>query len=148
MELFTLLVGVTIGWVVRSLIRVYRGRDPFVLRFGDRGFSVEGENLMARLTTEEKRKVRVVPRTPAGHEAKIDGDVAFESSDESIARIEPVDNESAYVIAVGEGVAQITAQFDADLGEGTRTIELTGAVEVVGAEATTGELVFDEPEQQ
>lgn len=106
---------------------------------------IEGVEKM-RLTTEQRTLLTVVALTAAGNPAAIDGDVSFSTSDESVARIDVIDATNAYVTAVGPGAAQIFATFDADLGEGVRTIELSGAIEVVPAEAERGELVFGEPE--
>lgn len=104
------------------------------------------EGYMARITTEEQVSVVVTPVTPGNHPAKIDGDVTFTSSDESVATVVSTGQFGAMVTAVSKGAAQITATFDADLGEGLRSIELSGAVEVVDAEAITGVLEFGTPE--
>ncbi len=101
---------------------------------------------MSRLNTEQRVLVTAIALTLGGVEAPIDGSVSFTSSDESVARIDIVSANSAYVTAIGPGGAQIVASFDADLGEGVRTIELSGAIEVVPAEAERGELRFGEPE--
>ncbi len=101
-----------------------------------------------RLTTEQQARVEVKPKTQGGHDAPIDGEVTFESSDPLVAEITVTGPASATIRAIDPGAAQITASFDADLGEGVRRIELSGAIEVVNAEAVTGELVFGEPEQQ
>ncbi len=104
---------------------------------------------MARITNEEQVKVSVAPKTASGRPAAIDGAVSFESSDVAVATVTPIDSLSALVVAVGPGVAQIRATFDADLDEGeVRTIEMTGALEVVLAEAVVGEITFGAPELQ
>jgi uncharacterized protein YjdB len=104
---------------------------------------------MARITTEQQVSLTVVPKTEAGNVARIDGDVAFTSSDPLVATVEATGPDSALVKAVGEGATQITAVFDADLDVGElREVVLSGAVEVVPAEATQGEIVFGEPELQ
>lgn len=106
---------------------------------------IEGFQLM-RLTNEQRVLVTAIAMTAAGNPASIDGAVTFNSLDESVARIEPVDATSAYVVAVAEGSSQIFASFDADLGEGVRNIELSGVIEVVPAEAERGEIQFGTPE--
>ena len=106
---------------------------------------IEGIQLM-RLTNEQRVLVTAIALTAAGNPAPIDGEVSFTTSDDGVASIERVDANSAYVTAVAEGAAQITASFDADLGDGVRTIELSGAIEVVPAEAERGEIQFGEPE--
>ena len=51
---------------------------------------------------------------------------------------------SVVSVGVGVGVCQITAEFDADMTEGVRTIRASAAVEVVAAEAQTAEIVFSD----
>ena len=128
------------------LRRRHARRFALRIHFNPQTF-VEGFD-MARITTEQARDVTVVPKTQGGAIARIDGEVAFSSSDEAVAVVNKTGPASAEVIGVGEGVAQIRASFDADLGAGVRQVELTGAVEVVAAEAVTGELVFGEPRLQ
>lgn len=119
----------------------------FVMRWhiGAQSF-VEGK--MARITNEQQVKVSVAPKTAAGNPAKIDGPVAFTSSDDTVAVIVTVPEHNAAIVrAVGPGVAQITAVFDADLdADEVREVTMTGAIEVVEAEAVTAEIVFDAPE--
>lgn len=100
---------------------------------------------MARITTEQTVSVTVAPKTAAGNPAPIDGAVEFASSDVTVAIVEQLDAVSARVIPVAVGVVQITAVFDADLGEGVREVEASGALEVVAAEAVTAEIVFGTP---
>lgn len=109
---------------------------------------IDGVDLVMRITNEQKSRVTVAPKTAGGNDAPIDGAVAFTSSDESVAVIEAIDDTSCYVRAVGPGAAQVTAVFDADLGEGVRQLTASGVLEVVAAEAETAEIVFGEAEQQ
>lgn len=105
------------------------------------------EGLMARITNEQQVPVTVAPKTAAGRPAAIDGAVVFSSSDPAVCTVESTGALTAMVTAVAPGVAQITAVFDADLDAGeVREITMTGAVEVVAAEAETGEIVFGTPE--
>jgi hypothetical protein len=104
------------------------------------------EGFMARITTEEQVDVTVRPLTAAGNPAAIDGDVVWTSSDPAVATVTSTGPLTATVAAVGVGASQIVAKFDADLDVGElREIELSGAIEVVGAEAQTGEIVFGDP---
>lgn len=104
---------------------------------------------MARITTDQQVVVSVAPKTAKGKPAKIDGSVTFTSSDTGVATVTSIDALTATVVAVAEGVAQITASFDADLDEGeVRNVEMSGALEVVAAEATTAEITFGEPTDQ
>jgi len=124
--------------------------DPlpeFFLGFGIGAATIQGADLMARITTEQRVLLTINPLTEAGNPAEIDGAVLFESSAPNVVSIDVVDDRSAWAVSTGAiGAAQITASFDADLGEGVRTVTLSGALEVVGAEAVTGELVFGTPE--
>ena len=97
-----------------------------------------------RLTNEQKCTVTVKPTTAAGKPATIDGAVTYTSSSADVATIDA----DGLIVAKGVGIAQITATFDADLGEGVRNVELSGVVEVVAAEATTGVIEFGEPTLQ
>lgn len=102
---------------------------------------------MSRLTTEQSYPaVGVAPTTLAGNPATIDGDVTFQSSDDAVAVVIPIDGRTARIQAVGPGVTQILASFDADLGAGVRTVTLTSALEVVLPEAVGGTIVFGTPE--
>lgn len=124
-----------------------RGAKHYQFRFWlDRQTYFEGT--MARITTEQQVSVTVAPKTAAGRDAAIDGAVDFSSSDPTVATVEATGPLAGLVKAVGPGVAQIMAAFDADLGEGVRAIELTGAIEVVPAEAVGAEIVFGTPEVQ
>jgi uncharacterized protein YjdB len=102
---------------------------------------------MARITNEQQVAVSVAPKTAAGRPAAIDGIVSWASSDPLVATVTSTGPLSALVVAVGAGVAQISAVFDADLDEGeVREITRTGAIEVVNAEAEGAEIVFGAPE--
>lgn len=109
---------------------------------------IDTEDLHMRISTEQKIKVTIAPKTAAGNDAPIDGAVAFSVDDDSVARIERIDDTSAYIVGVAPGAVLVRASFDADLGEGVREIVATGALEVAAAEAETAEIVFGEPEPQ
>lgn len=137
-------------WFVRWRITrqyYYSPTVPYVFRWFT-GVNSFTEGFMTRLTTEEQVTVVVQPVTRGGHPAKIDGDVVFTSSDDAVATVTSTGQFGAMVKAVGVGAAQITASFDGDMGEGTRSIVLSGAVEVVDAEAENGVLTFGTPELQ
>jgi hypothetical protein len=99
---------------------------------------------MARINTEQSVHITVTPRTQGGNPAPIDGDVAFTSSDEAVASIVNSSGRSCTVKATGLGATQITAVFDARLGDEVVNVTASGALEVVDAEATTAEIVFGE----
>lgn len=137
--------------VVKTITTQYiakaKPKKLFTLRWktGNQSY-VEG--FMARITNEEQISVVVAPKTPGNHPAKIDGNVTFSSSDETVATVVSTGQFGARVTGVAAGAAVITASFDADMGEGVSTITLTGAIEVVDAQAVTGVLEFGTPELQ
>lgn len=138
--------------VIKELAATFRPRwqergKSFTFRWktGNQTF-IEGN--MARITTEEQVSVSVQPLTAHGKPAAIDGVVEFASSDPAVATVTSTGDLSALVVAVAAGVAQITATFDADLGAGVRPVEMSGALEVVAAEAVTAEITFGTPEAQ
>lgn len=118
----------------------------FVFRWAT-GIQSFVEGLMARITNEQQVSATVAPKTAAGRPAAIDGAVAWSTSDAAVATVESTGDLTGLVKAVGPGVCQISAVFDADLDQGeVREITLTGAIEVVNAEAETGEITFGAPE--
>jgi hypothetical protein len=127
-------------WQERAKNFTFRWR---LVQHGNQTF-MEGH--MARITNEQQVSVEVRPLTQGGRPARIDGEVEWASSDESVATVTSTGPMSALVVSVGPGVTQISAVFDADLGEGVRPVEMTGALEVVEAEAVTAEIVFGTPE--
>jgi len=130
-----------------SFFKCITPREDVVFRFALPPQSyIEGTKM--RLTTEQQVSVTVVAKTAAGHDAKIDGDVVFASSNAAIATVTSTGPNAATVVATGPGGVQITAEFDADLGAGTRSVLLSGVIEVVEAEADTGELTFGTPALQ
>lgn len=66
-----------------------------------------------------------------------EGSVVFSSSDESVFTVEedPDNDNKAKIVAVAPGVAQLDYSADADLGDGTKTIEGFTAVEVLPGDA-------------
>lgn len=126
--------------------RKIKPHKRFVFRWAT-GTQSYVEGLMARITNEQQVSATVAPKTAAGRPAAIDGAVAWASSDPTIATVESTGTLTGLVKAVAPGVAQIFAVFDADLDVGeVREITLTGAIEVVAAEAETGEITFGAPE--
>ena len=75
-----------------------------------------------------------------GNPAPVDGDVAWASSDETIARVTVGDDTTACMVYPGDqiGQAQISATADADLGEGVVELITTGTIEVVAGQAVAG----------
>jgi hypothetical protein len=76
-----------------------------------------------------------------GNAASVDGAVAWDSSDEGIAAIEPVAPDGSTVMLVPGtkiGNCQVSAKADADLGAGVRELITLLDVTVVGGEAVAG----------
>jgi len=77
----------------------------------------------------------------SGNPATVDGAIAWDTSDASIAAVstQASDGTSAIVLSMGTlGQAQISATADADLGEGVRNIITLFDVSVVAGEAVSG----------
>lgn len=105
-------------------------------------FSVRSEgNVMYTLPVDHAVAMQVSYVDVGGHPAKVDGAVTWNSSDETLATVEPDPSDSTMcrVLPTGElGQVQITATADADLGEGTRELITTADIEIVGGEAVAG----------
>jgi hypothetical protein len=82
----------------------------------------------------------------AGNPAVVDGAVTWTSSDDMIASVSATGNTSATIMAGADlGVAQITANADADLGSGVRSLLTLMDVTVVAGEAVSGTITPDGP---
>ena len=101
-----------------------------------------------RITMEQTISGTIVPKTRLGFVAEIDGAIEFTSSDPAVCTVESLDAKSLKVTPVAPGVAQVFANFDGDLGEGTRPVEMSDAIEVVAAEAVTGSFNWNPPEDR
>ena len=107
---------------------------------------------MARINNLQTISVELKPLNRKGGTAAVEaGSVVWSSSDESVATVTPdPENElKATVTAIDLGSAQIFVSADADPDEDeVRTIEGSGVIEVVAAEAETFEITFGEPQDQ
>jgi hypothetical protein len=77
----------------------------------------------------------------AGNPAKIDGEVAWASSDDTLAAVFVSSNDSteAIIRPIGPiGQVQITATADADLGAGVRNLVTPMDITIVAGEAMSG----------
>lgn len=105
------------------------------------GIKVAGENVMLRLTTVQRCKLKMAALDDVGNTVNIDTkDYApvWRSTDETVAtvQVDQDDPTRAYVVAVGVGTAQIKGDVDADLDAGEiRSLPAWIDVEVVPAEA-------------
>lgn len=153
-----LLAGIVIGFVIGFVLRKSR-RGKVQLIFAsvqdlNSGFTIWGDIKKMRLINTQKVGVTAAPVTSAGAPATIQpGSAVWASSDPSVATVEqdPSNELSAVVKAVAgaKGATQIKITADADLGEGVRSIEASGAIEVVVPEAAGfAPLTFGAPQEQ
>lgn len=107
------------------------------------GFTItaKGQDMAYKLPNDKMIAVKVAYVDSHGNPAEVDGNVSWESSDESIVTIEvdSGDQMQAKVFPVGPaGQAQISVTADADLGQGVREIVTTSDIDVVAGEAVSG----------
>jgi hypothetical protein len=111
------------------------------LRYRDFTITARGNDMAYTLPADMLINVQVAYVDTHGNPAKVDGDVSWASSNDSIATVaaDSGDSTIARVTAAGTlGQAQITATADADIGDGTREIITTMDVTVVAGEAVAG----------
>jgi hypothetical protein len=104
--------------------------------------------LKVQLTTEEKVRITLDPRTPAGKPAKLDPSNppkwSVETGDATLD-VAP-DGLSAYIISPDTaGVSQVLVDGDADLGDGVEDVSDFITVEVSGAKARSLGLAAEPP---
>jgi hypothetical protein len=91
------------------------------------------------------------PKDSEGHEAEVQGDPLWSSSDPGIIRVEPeAGTLSCWAITVGPATAPLTPALvhvsaDADLGEGIVIIETTIAITVTSDQAVVLDATAEEP---
>lgn len=107
------------------------------------GFSITVRNVQMAyvLPIDKAVKVKVAYVDAGGHPARVDGDVVWASSNETIAKVlvDADDTSNAVVTPSHDlGQVQIRATADADLGEGVKSLITVMDVEIVGGEAVAG----------
>jgi hypothetical protein len=111
----------------------------------------KGNHVMYTLPVDHLVNMQVSYVDAKGNKATVDGDVSWESSDESIIMVAADSGDSTICRAtpVGSiGQAQITATCDADLGDGVRELINTADISVVAGEAVAGSIQpIGEPEE-
>lgn len=103
---------------------------------------IEGNTLqgVTQMTLKPGKKYRASVKTQP-ERSRVDGALSWVSSDESVLTATPEgDGKTAIVETLADGVATLTVSGDADLSEGTRTIEVTVGV-IVGLEAESARLL-------
>jgi hypothetical protein len=132
-------LGGTLKFIVEE--SVSRAGAFVTLNFGAFTVTARGDDMAYTLPDGNKVKVKISYVDNQGNPAKVDGDVAWSSSDDTIATVQAdgADTSNAVVSASGTiGQVQIAARADADLGEGVRELITTMDVEVVAGEAVAG----------
>ena len=98
-------------------------------------------DVMFTLPVDDVVKMRVTYVDSENNPAKVEGPIAWASSDDTLAEFEvgSVDSSIVTVIPVGPiGQVQITATADADLGAGVRNLITVCDISLVAGEAVAG----------
>lgn len=111
---------------------------------------IEEDIMATQLTTTQKLVASITPVDAKGNPAKVQaGSVEWASSDPTVLTVtEQTDENSADVIAVAVGTAQVQVTADADLGDGVVTISGVADVEVIAAQATGFSIALGTPVEQ
>jgi uncharacterized Zn finger protein len=109
-----------------------------------------GDKIVIEMSEEQVVSAEVKPVTAKGNPATVDGEVVWSVSDGTVVSLEvdAADSKKATFTALaGDGArpCDVVAEFDADLGDGVRTITAIGQIVVKDAEAQTAEVVFGTP---
>ena len=110
---------------------------------------VGGEPVTKVIKNDQKLSGGIAPTNSIGEPAPIDGTPEWTNSNPEVLDMAVSEDGKSVVLTTKSGItgtSTITCKFDADLGEGKRTIEATGDVVVDPAEAVAGSIVFGEPE--
>jgi hypothetical protein len=105
---------------------------------------------MTIITDEQQVPLAVAFKTAAGNPARVDGNPTWRSSNDTVVAVSAsADGNSAVAVAQGPlGTVQISAEADADLGEGTRLVTGVIDIEVRAAEAVSAIVTAGAPEQK
>ena len=111
------------------------------IRYDNFTITARGGEMAYALPAGKQVTVQVAYVDAAGNPAKVDGDVTWDSSNDTLVdvAVDAADSTLAIVRSgTGLGTAQVNANADADLGEGIRTLVTTMDVTVVAGEAVAG----------
>jgi len=136
-----------IGGSIELLLRPppIEGAVFVTARYGNFTVKAKGTNMAYNLPVDMCVDCQVAYEDSHGNPAKVDGDVTWTSSDETIATVivNTTDSTSCTINAVGAlGNAQVTATADADLGSGTRNIITLLDITAVAGEAVAGTITI------
>src|SRR4029077_14001775 len=112
-------------------------------------FKITGDALMYTLPVDHFVLMQISNTDAAGNPARIDGEVTWTSSDESVVTVQPdaVDSTIVRVLPVTVGQMQVRASADANLGTGVRNLLTVADIEIVAGEAIAGSVQpLGEPE--
>lgn len=136
-------VQFNLGGTLRILLDEPETRSGAFVTVRYDGFSItaRGNDMSYTLPDDHAVQVQVSYVDAKGHPASIDGDVKWQSSNETIAKVNADSGDSTIALVVpGEqlGQVQITAVADADVGEGVENLVTLMDVEIVGGKAVAG----------
>ncbi len=121
------------------------GRERFPFQQGALALAME-------LTATQKVRVTGQFKDKKGNPALVENGQFITSNGSILGLTNDVHDGTIHtvdVIAIGPiGTASLSLVGDADLGEGIKTVRLDAEVKVVAGQASVGELVFNEPEEQ
>jgi nitrogenase molybdenum-iron protein alpha/beta subunit len=129
-----------LGGTLRFLVEE-EGYAIMTVRYKDFTLTARGDKMAYTLPVDNVIKVKVSYIDAHGNPAVVDGDVAWSTSDATIARVvaDTGDTTNASVEAQGKvGQCQVTASADADLGTGVRELITLMDLTVVAGEAVAG----------
>ncbi len=108
---------------------------------------VRGENMASTMQAGTTAQAAVTWVDQYGNQAKVDGPIAWASSDETILTVEaipgPPENRAKVTSAGLIGPAQVQVTADADLGQGVKSITAILDVVVIAGEASAGEITLE-----
>lgn len=120
-----------------------QGRALLTIAFNRFVITAEGEHVMYTLPIDHRVSMQVTYVDAQGNPARVDGEVVWASSDDTIATVttDQTDSSICTVTPAGQlGQVQVTATADADLGQGVRSIITTADIEIVAGEAVAGSI--------
>lgn len=144
MILLDLFLGFCLGvFIGRWQRRRCRDRSPVRLLFFTHGRQVD----YMKLKVTQTLPLSIKPVDAKGNPATVDGAPQWSVSDPTLATITPAaDGLSAVLVPLGPlGSLAVQVSADGDLGEGVKTIVGTAAVDLIGGDAVSVEIVAGTP---
>jgi hypothetical protein len=129
------------GSIALDLAEPQTGKIMVATRFGGITVITQGDHMAYQLPNDMLINVQVAYVDAGGNAAKVDGDVAWQTSDNSIIRVEVDAQDSTMCRIVAQhknGKAQVSATADADLGDGVKALVTTFDIDAIAGEAVAG----------